>query len=143
MLMLNKKAAEIMKEFPVNSCTDITGFGLLGHLHEMTSASGVDAEISSVAVPIMQGAEDMAAANIIPGGTLNNLEFAEKFVVWDEKVTYLRKVMLCDTQTSGGLLVSMPESHTGDFVDKLAESGVKGIVIGKMISEGTGIILVK
>jgi selenide,water dikinase len=85
----------------------------------------------------------MAAANIIPGGTLNNLEFAEKFVDWEDKITYIRKVLLCDAQTSGGLLVSMPDSHAGEFVEKLAESGVTGVIIGQMISEGTGIISVK
>jgi len=143
MLMLNKYAAEIMVDFQVNACTDITGFGLLGHLHEMTSASGVDAEISSSDVPLLPGAEDMAAANIIPGGTLNNLEFAEKFVIWDERVAYIRKVLLCDAQTSGGLLVSMPKSHAGVFMQKLAEKGVTGVIIGKMIAEGTGAINVK
>jgi cysteine desulfurase len=143
MLMLNKTTAEIMKEYPVSSCTDITGFGLLGHLHEMTSASSVDAQIISADVPVLPGAEDMAGAGIIPGGSLNNLEFVEKFVVWDEKVTHIRKVLLCDAQTSGGLLVSIPGSHADVFVEKLAESGVTGVIIGQMISEGIGIISVK
>ncbi len=103
MLLLNKKAADVMRDFPVNACTDITGFGLLGHLHEMTYASGVNAEIHSGDVPLLPGAEEMAAAGIIPGGTLNNLEFSEKFVTWNESVSYLRKVLLCDAQTSGGI----------------------------------------
>lgn len=143
MLVLNKKAAEIMQSFPVSACTDITGFGLLGHLHEMTSASGVDAEIYSSVIPILPGAEDMAAAGIIPGGTLNNLEFVKKFVIWDEKLTYLMKILLCDAQTSGGLLVSLPESYAVEYVQKLAESGLTGVNVGKMLSEGTGSIYIK
>lgn len=132
MMMLNKKAAEIMKDYPVSSCTDITGFGLMGHLHEMTSASGVDAEIFSSDVPLLPGAEEMAAAGIIPGGTVNNLEFAEKFVIWDEKVTYLREVLLCDAQTSGGLLIALPEKYAQDFLHRLAENGITGAIIGRI-----------
>ena len=143
MLTLNKAAAEVMMAFPVSTATDITGFGLLGHLHEMTAASGVDAEIRAGDVPFLPGAEDMAAAGIVPGGTLNNLEFAERFVTWDDRVSHIKKILLCDAQTSGGLLVSIPEIYAGDFVQKLAKSEVSGVVIGKMVSEGTGNILVK
>ncbi|MFA4863592.1 MAG: selenide, water dikinase SelD [Bacteroidales bacterium] len=142
MMMLNKTAAEIMKDFPVSSCTDITGFGLMGHLYEMTSASGVDAEIFSSDVPLLPGAEEMAAANIIPGGTLNNLEFAEKFVIWDEKVSYLRKVLLCDAQTSGGLLIALPERYAEDFLHRMDESGITAAIIGRITSQGTGLIRV-
>ena len=141
--MLNKNAAEVMQAFPIHACTDITGFGLLGHLHEMTSASRVDAEISSADVPLLPGAENMAAAGIIPGGTINNLEFAEKFVVWDEKVTYLRKVLLCDAQTSGGLLIALPEKFARKFLQGLAENEVNGVVIGRIGSNGNGLIKVK
>ncbi len=91
---------------------------------------------------MLPGAEDMAAAGIIPGGTLNNLEFVEKFVVWDEKVTYLRKVLLCDAQTSGGLLIALPERNSRDLMNKLIENGVNGDMIGKIISKGTGMITI-
>jgi cysteine desulfurase len=140
MLLLNKTAAEIMIDFPVSACTDITGFGLLGHLYEMTFASGVNAEIFFANVPILPGAEDMAAAGIIPGGTLNNFEFAAKFAVWDEKVTYIKKVLLCDAQTSGGLLIALPERYSHDLMNKLTEKGINGDMIGKIISKGTGLI---
>jgi cysteine desulfurase NifS/selenium donor protein len=140
MIELNRNAAEVMLTFPVSTATDVTGFGLLGHLHEMTFASGVDAEINAGDVPFLPGAEEMAAAGIIPGGTLNNLDFAEKFVAWDERISYIKKVLLCDAQTSGGLLICMPENHADEFVQKLAESGVTGNVIGRMLSEGTGLI---
>jgi cysteine desulfurase len=142
MLDLNKKAAEAMLSFPVSACTDITGFGLMGHLHEMTSASEVDAEIYSYDIPILQGAEDMAFTGIIPGGTVNNLEFAEKFVVWDEKVTYTRKILLSDAQTSGGLLIALPEQFMKAILQKLAENNVQGAVIGNITLKGSGLITV-
>ena len=143
MLQLNKNAAKAMQTFPVNACTDITGFGLLGHLIEMISASKVDAEIISGDVPLLPGAEEMAAAGIIPGGTVNNLEFVEKSVIWDDKVTYLAKILLCDAQTSGGLLIALPERFSRDLLDNLSKNGVKGDIIGKVISKGTGMITVK
>jgi cysteine desulfurase len=142
MLLLNKTAADVMSAFPVSACTDITGFGLLGHLHEMTFASGVEAEIHSGDVPLLPGAKEMAAAGIIPGGTLHNLEFVEKFIAWDEKVSYLKKVLLCDAQTSGGLLISLPEKYAADFVQKLSERNVTGVFIGKIVSNGRGLITV-
>jgi cysteine desulfurase len=142
MLQLNKTAADVMQEFPISSCTDITGFGLLGHLHEMTFASGVDAEINSADIPLMPGSEDMASAGIIPGGTISNLEFVDKFVTWDEKVTYIRKILLCDAQTSGGLLIALPESYANNFLQRLNEGNVKGILIGKLSSKGPGLIRV-
>jgi cysteine desulfurase NifS/selenium donor protein len=143
MLELNKKTAEVMLTFPVSTATDVTGFGLLGHLHEMTSASGVDAEINAGDVPLLPGAEEMAAAGIIPGGTLNNLEYADRFVTWDERISYIRKILLCDAQTNGGLLIAISESHALDFVQKLAENDVTGVAIGKLVSEGSGLISVK
>jgi selenide,water dikinase len=84
----------------------------------------------------------MAGAGIIPGGTVSNIEFAEKFVIWDDKLTYIRKSLLCDAQTSGGLLIAIPESNAQDLVQKLAESGVNGVIIGKMLSPGKGVIRV-
>jgi selenide,water dikinase len=140
MLSLNKVAAEVMLTFPVSTATDVTGFGLLGHLHEMTMASAVDAEIDASEVPILPGAEDMAAAGTIPGGTLNNLEYVEKFVTWDERISHLKKVILCDAQTSGGLLVAMPETHADEFVQKLNKCGITGVIVGKIVSDGTGLL---
>jgi len=142
MLELNKAAAEVMLQFPVSTATDITGFGLLGHLHEVTKASGVDAEIEASAVPLLPGAEEMTAAGVIPGGTLNNLDFAGKFVIWDEKISFIKKVLLCDAQTSGGLLVCMPERYVPDFLNRLAEEGKMGVVIGRINIQGTGLIKV-
>jgi selenide,water dikinase len=151
MLDLNKAVAEIMQEFPVSTATDVTGFGLLGHLHEVTKASGLDAEIDASAVPILPGAEEMAAAGIIPGGTLSNLEYAGNFVSWDEKISYIKKVLLCDAQTSGGLLIAIPERFVDDFLTRISEEGKRGLgdrekrgfVIGKILLNGKGLISVR
>ncbi|MBW6459141.1 MAG: selenide, water dikinase SelD [Bacteroidales bacterium] len=142
MLALNKEAAEVMQSFPVSACTDITGFGLLGHLKEMLVASNMDAEVYAKNVPLLPGTEDMAAANVIPGGTLNNFEFISPYIVWAENIPEFRKLILCDAQTSGGLLVSLPESHAGEFVKRLAGQGITGAIIGKVISQGEGLITV-
>jgi len=143
MLDLNKTAAEVMLGFPVSTATDITGFGLLGHLHEVISASRLDAEILVNAVPVIPGAEEMAAAGIIPGGTINNLEFSNRFVKWDENISYVRKILLCDAQTSGGLLVSIPAGFADNIIKNLSDKGIKGVVIGRMSEKGSGFIYVK
>ncbi len=142
MTTLNMSAAQIMENYPVNACTDISGFGLLGHLHEMTSGSKVNAEIYTSQVPFLPSAEELAAANIIPGGSVGNLDFVEPFVTWDEDISHLRKVLLCDAQTSGGLLISLPEKHAGKLVQELNSSDVPATVIGRIKAEGTGRIFV-
>jgi cysteine desulfurase NifS/selenium donor protein len=142
MLELNKAAAETMLEYPVSAATDISGFGLLGHLHEMTAASRVEAEIFSGDVPLLHGAEKMAAAGIIPGGTLNNLEFAEKFVKWDDKIPRHKKLLLCDAQTSGGLLIALPVKYAQEFSQSSTEAGFTVYIIGRIISAGEGLIRV-
>lgn len=143
MLQLNKAAAEVMLSFPVSTATDITGFGLLGHLHEITSASGVDAEIISGSVPLIPGAEQLATGGIIPGGTLNNLEYSDNFVQWDDNVGYVKKVILCDAQTSGGLLICIPDRYISDFTKRLYEIGIDAVIIGKLLSQGPGNIHVR
>ncbi|MDX9905799.1 MAG: selenide, water dikinase SelD [Bacteroidales bacterium] len=143
MLNLNKTAAEVMLDFPVSTATDITGFGVLGHLHEVISASRLDAEILANAVPVIPGAEEMAAAGIIPGGTINNLEFSNRFVKWDENISYVRKILLCDAQTSGGLLVSIPARFADNIIKNLSDKGINGVIIGRMSAKGSGIIYVK
>jgi len=142
MLELNNIAANTMLEFPISTCTDVTGFGLLGHLHEVTHASGLNAEIFAGKVPVLPGAEELAAAGAVPGGSLNNLEYCNKFVHWDENVADIRRILLCDAQTNGGLLVCMPEPYLTDFLKKLTEKGKRGVVIGRMIEKGEGIISV-
>ena len=144
MSILNRNAAEVMTDFQVNACTDVTGFGLLGHLSEMTVASGVDAEIYSEKVPILEQAREFAVANVVPGGTQNNMEFVSDKVEWTSEISSTQQVLLCDAQTSGGLLISVPEKNASELLMKLSENGASdSALIGKITKKGKGKIVVK
>jgi selenide,water dikinase len=111
MLKLNRAACEAMLQFDVHGCTDITGFGLIGHAREMASASGVTIEIDSHAVRFLPGAVDYARQGAIPAGLKNNREFAASCVEGASEFDDL----LYDPQTSGGLLLSLPESDAAQL----------------------------
>ncbi|TVR73787.1 MAG: selenide, water dikinase SelD [Marinilabiliales bacterium] len=143
MSSLNAGAARAMEKFPVNACTDITGFGLLGHLKEMVSASGVQVHIESSEVPVIEGIFELAAAGAVPGGTVNNLEYVSGITRWNENVSETMKLILCDAQTSGGLLVSLPAEYERQFIERLHKVGVSaGVVIGKVTGTGRAEITV-
>jgi selenide,water dikinase len=110
MLRLNRDACEAMLRFDVHGCTDITGFGLIGHAREMALASGVTLEIEASAVPLLPGAMDAARAGAIPGGLKNNREFASCAVEIRTEIEPALLDLLYDPQTSGGLLISLSES---------------------------------
>ena len=111
MLTLNRRACEAMLAFHVHGCTDVTGFGLIGHAREMALASNVTLEIDPRAVQFLPGAVDYAKAGAIPGGLKNNREFASDCVEGQSEFDDL----LYDPQTSGGLLISMPEGDAREF----------------------------
>ena len=123
MSTLNRAAAECMMKIGVNSCTDVTGFGLLGHLYEMISASGVGAEVSYGKVPLIPGTWELADDLIIPAGTSRNHEYLGDYVIWDDGVEYEEQMILCDAQTSGGLLISVPEEKSAALIESLEGSG--------------------
>ncbi len=134
MRLLNRKAAEVMRKFPVNACTDITGFGLLGHLRELCLASGTGAEIFADSVPLLEKAYDMAAQGIIPGGTQNNISYLADSLEWADVVPEPLRVLLQDAQTSGGLLMSVPPDHSEALIHSLLQEGVKAAcIIGRII----------
>jgi len=144
MSQLNRRAAEVLTEFPANSCTDVTGFGLLGHLKEMSRASRVDAIVYLDQVPSIAEAWQFATGNIVPGGTLSNLDYVSDLVDWDERISRTAKLILCDAQTSGGLLISIPHVHAEDLLRKLHKSGVRdAALIGNFTKKGTGKIVVR
>ncbi len=138
MAELNKTAAETMLGFPVNACTDVTGFGLLGHLHEMTQAARVDARIDFQEVPFIDGARELAAMDIVPGGTLNNLSYVTPYVDFDPKLSKTDRILLADAQTSGGLLISLPENEADNLLEALQANGVSAAKIGEMTARGSG-----
>lgn len=143
MSTLNRSAAEIMSRFEVNACTDVTGFGLLGHLREMTISSRMEAEIYARRVPALEKAQDFITANVVPGGTLNNMEFISDSVEWAPGISRALKILLCDAQTSGGLLISIPAEQGEELESALKESGITAAgIIGRITSPGEGKIRV-
>lgn len=110
MLTLNRRACEAMLNFDVHGCTDVTGFGMIGHAREMALASGVTIEIAARSLRFLPGALDYARAGAIPGGLNNNRDFASCAVEFDSEIPAEVEALLYDPQTSGGLLISLPEA---------------------------------
>ncbi len=143
---LNKTASEIMQSITVNAATDITGFGLLGHLLEMCQASGVSSELMFGDIPLLPSVMDLAHAGVVPGGTKRNLSFVSNHVEFSPTVNEPEKLICADAQTSGGLLVSIPEDRAQDFLNQFNdESPFSARVIGQMTdtSESPSIIVKK
>ena len=135
MAELNKAAAEAMQKIGVNACTDITGFGLLGHFLEMMNASNTSAVIEFNKIKFFNNTFELAMSGNIPGGTKDNLAFTNRYVTYNEKISEIKKLMLNDAQTSGGLLISIPESKAQKLIDLLKEKKVSAFsTIGKVIS---------
>jgi selenide,water dikinase len=124
MAALNRTAAEVMSAFDVHACTDVTGFGLLGHLAEMVSGSGRGVRLFSAQVPVILEAFDFASMGLIPAGAYKNKEFREAMVVIEAGVDRSRKDLLYDPQTSGGLLICVKGSQTADLVQALKDAGI-------------------
>ena len=143
MAALNRPASEVMSEVGVNACTDITGFGLLGHLHEMLAASGVSARVTASDVPILPSALTYASQGAVPGGSKNNLKFLEPFVEFPAKMDEITRILLADAQTSGGLLMSAPPEKAAVLSERLASAGVYPVArIGEIRDGAAGTIRV-
>ncbi len=124
MLTLNREAAAIGAQFDVHAATDVTGFGLIGHLREMT-ASGAGAEISAHSVMLFDEVERLAQADSVPGGTRTNYRLAiENGVQFSDSVSPARRLALCDAQTSGGLLFAVPPERSTELVRALKKAGL-------------------
>jgi selenide,water dikinase len=131
MLLLNRRACEAMLEFEVHGCTDVTGFGLIGHAREMAIASGVTLEIDTGAVQFLPGALDYARQGALPGGLKNNREFASAAVEVAREIPAEIESLLYDPQTSGGLLISIAEKDAPPLERKLPEAYRIGRVVPK------------
>ncbi|MFH1636371.1 MAG: selenide, water dikinase SelD [Chloroflexota bacterium] len=143
MAALNRDAAEAMVEIGVSACTDVTGFGLLGHLREMTTGAGLDAVIYADQVPVLEAARAFVGANVVPGGTRDNLAFVETHTDWGEDISEMQKLILADAQTSGGLLIAVPSEKLEALLVALAERGVADAAhIGEFTNPGSGRIAV-
>lgn len=140
---LNKIGADVMHLYSIRAATDITGFGLLGHLSELCTASGVSAEISFNLLPFLPGVEALANNNVIPGGSKRNLNYAESFTAFNKNISKTMQLMTADAQTSGGLLVSCPENKVNSFIDTYNSlSAFKAVPIGRIIENKTPLISV-
>ncbi len=145
MAALNRSAMEAAREVGVNGATDVTGYGLLGHLYEMAVASGVEAEIDAEAVPVLLKARvrELAEAGAVPGGSIKNLAFAHPHTTFSDTVDETDRVILADAQTSGGLLLSLPEEKAGALVAGLTARGSPtAAIVGRLRSGEPGRILV-
>ena len=137
MSTLNKAPAEAMMEVGVNACTDVTGFGLLGHLQSMMEASGVEARVHLSRVPLLEGTRELAQQGIAPGGTQRNLESVNRAARWDSSLSHEDRIILCDAQTSGGLLISVPRDKTQQLLDTLAGKGIRdAAIVGEVVERG-------
>ena len=136
MAALNKPGALAMQRVGVNAATDVTGFGLLGHLKSMVKGSGVAAEVSLSAVPVLSGARELLADGIAPGGTHRNVSSVNDVVHWDAGLTDADRLLLCDAQTSGGLLISAPADRAGALAEALRDEGAPCAAVIGRITDG-------
>ncbi len=143
MATLNKGASEAMMKVGVNSCTDITGFGLMGHLKGMVRGSGAGARIRMTDVPVLPGVWELLEKGTVPGGTFRNMSSVEDTLDWDASLTENQRLLMCDAQTSGGLLISVPRAKLDQLLSELNASGVPTkAVVGEVTAENPGRISV-
>ena len=131
MAALNRGAGEVMMEVGIRAATDVTGFGLLGHLRQMLKASGVSGRIDSQSVPLLPGAFELAQAEPFPGGTLRNLADVKGDVLFPEGMGEATRLLLADAQTSGGLLMAVPPELLPDLMACLKDVAPVASVIGE------------
>lgn len=138
MLKLNREASEVMQTIAVHAATDVTGFGLLGHLHEMLSGGGIGARVELGKVPILPAAWELAAQDCLPEGSLNNHRYLADFVDYESSISRAAELLLCDAQTSGGLLMAVPPERVAELLSALSATPTLGVVIGEITTEAPG-----
>jgi selenide,water dikinase len=132
MTTLNDGAARVARTHGLRAATDVTGFGLLGHLGNIVRGSGVGARLTVSRLPLLARARELAEAGVIPGGTRRNLDAASN-VIWDEDVTEADRLLMADAQTSGGLLLAVPPDRLAAVLAGLeAEGALARAVIGEV-----------
>jgi selenide, water dikinase len=142
MTTLNAEASRVMVEIGVQAATDVTGFGLLGHLRRMLQASGVAAELDAAAVPRLEGALELAEAGHVPGGTLRNLGDVASDVAFGEGVPAVLRTILADAQTSGGLLMAVDPERVADLLASIGDRAPHTTVVGRVVAGRAGAIRV-
>ena len=142
MARLNRGAAEAAVAVGARAATDVTGYGLTGHLGNMARASGVSARIESAKVPVLDGVAALVEAEHVPGGTRRNLADAASNISYEGHVSDTVKLLLADAQTSGGLLVCCPPDRTATLLAELRDRGEEGAVVGTMTEGQAGQIVI-
>ena len=142
-VVLNKKASELMFKHNANACTDVTGFGLLGHLNEMVSGNELSIEINSSAVPYFKKAVETAEQGYKPGMSKDNMKSLEDIVMFDSTVSDAYRWLLVDPQTSGGLIISIPKEKADELLKDLkSDDSPEAAIIGKVTEPGKTDIMV-
>ncbi len=140
---LNDRASRVMVEVGAHACTDITGFGLMGHLYEMVAASGTCARIFFSQIPILEQVRELASMGLIPAGAYRNLKYLEEKLQWNSSIDETEKLILADPQTSGGLLMAVPGENAAATLEALTAAGVRGIKIGEIINREQPLIIIE
>jgi selenide,water dikinase len=140
MTRLNRGASEAMLNAGVVAATDVTGFGMLGHLHKMLLASGVSAVLDASAVPVMDGARVLVDQGAVAGGTRRNMTFVAPWVSWGGDVAETDRILLADAQTSGGMLIACPPERLADLTSDLRSRGETAAEIGLIEGGAPGTI---
>jgi selenide,water dikinase len=144
MAELNRVSSEVMRKMGVTTATDVTGFGLMGHLSEMVVQSGVTAEVYAKKIPVFDGVLEYVKQGIISGAVERNKEFASQYVKVEKGVSKEMEEVLYDPQTSGGLLISISEKKSDQLVSLLKKRGVvHAALIGRITSKSDGQIVIK
>lgn len=143
MITLNKEAAEACLETGVNACTDVTGFGLLGHLYEMLTPE-IGFELDMTKIPLLFGAREYASMGLVPGGAKRNLEYLKPYLDREEEITEIDLDLLADPQTSGGFLIAVSPERVDALLEALGKRGVlTGKIIGEVKDTNLGKIMIK
>lgn len=140
MATLNRVGAEALDGLSPSACTDVTGYGLLGHLSEMARGSGVTARVRLADVPLLPRARELAARGVLPGGSRRNLEWVTPWTRFDDAVDPAARLLLADAQTSGGLLIALPEGEATRYLEALRAAGhsLAAAVIGEIVEAPEG-----
>ena len=129
MTTLNRMAAEIMQQYNVHACTDVTGFGLAGHLREMLADDNLHISIDSKSLPVLPGVEDACETGLVPAGLYRNRDYNASMCDIGEGLPLFLKDIIFDPQTSGGLLIALSAEEAEKFVNKLKDNGISAAII--------------
>ena len=143
MATLNKLAGSILSKFSVNAATDVTGFGLLGHAAEMCKSSNVSFEINYNDIKFFSGVNELANQDIVPSGSKRNLSYAQQYTNFSDSISQIERLMVADAQTSGGLLISLPEDNVNKFLEYYnSKSTIPAFQIGSVNTRTKSLITI-